>query len=120
MNKRKTGTEREAQAAEYLIAHGMRIVERNFRNRQGEIDIIGYHENYLVFVEVKYRRNDKQGGALAAVTSQKQRQICKVADYYRYQHRLGENTCIRYDVVAIQGDEIVWVKNAFPHVYVRG
>ena len=120
MNKRQTGTEWESQAAEYLTKHGMRIVERNFRNRQGEIDIIGYHENYLVFVEVKYRSGDKKGSALAAVTPQKQRQICKVADYYRYQHRLGDNTCIRYDVVAIQGEEVIWMRNAFPHIYVRG
>lgn len=120
MNKRRAGAEKETQAAEYLSAQGMRIVERNFRNRQGEIDIIGYHGKYLVFVEVKYRRSNDKGSALAAVTRQKQMQICKVADYYRYQHKLGDNTNVRYDVVAIQGEELVWVQNAFSHIYVRG
>ena len=120
MNKRQMGTERESQASEYLTERGMRIVERNYRNRQGEIDIIGYHENYLVFVEVKYRSGDKKGSALAAVTPQKQRQICKVADYYRYLHKIPMATMVRYDVVAIQGDEINWIQNAFPHIYTRG
>ncbi len=119
MNSRQTGADREEQAAEYLSAQGMRIVERNFRNRQGEIDIIGYHGGYLVFVEVKYRSGSMKGGALFAVNRHKQCQICKVADYYRYLHRLGDNTAVRYDVVAIQGEELKWLKNAFPHIYTR-
>lgn len=119
MNNRQTGACREEQAAEYLTGRGMRIVERNFRNRQGEIDIIGYHNGYLVFVEVKYRKNSNKGGALFAVDWHKQCQICKVADYYRYLHRLGENTAVRYDVVAIQGGELKWLQNAFPHIYTR-
>lgn len=110
----------EQLAAAYLEDRGMRIVERNFRNRQGEIDLIGYHEGYLVFVEVKYRSNSRKGTAFEAVDYRKQRQICKVADYYRYLHKLGNNTMIRYDVVAIQEEEITWLPNAFPHVYTRG
>ena len=110
----------EQLAATYLEDRGMKIVERNFRNRQGEIDIIGYHGEYLVFVEVKYRSNNSKGNALEAVDYRKQRQICKVADYYRYLHRLGMNTMVRYDVVAIQGEEVMWIPNAFPHVYTRG
>ena len=120
MNKRKTGAEWEEQAAQYLVKQGMKILERNYHNRQGEIDIIGYHDEYLVFVEVKYRSSYQKGSALEAVNWRKQRQICKVADYYRYQHSLGENTRVRYEVVAIQGEEILWMKNAFPHMYVRG
>lgn len=120
MNKRKTGSDKEAIAATYLEERGMKIVERNFRNRQGEIDIIGYHNGYLVFVEVKYRTGNGKGSALEAVDYRKIRQICKVADYYRYLHKLGMNTMIRYDVVAIQGEEIQWIQNAFSHIYVRG
>ncbi len=119
MNNRRTGEYREGQAAEYLSAQGMKIVERNFRNRQGEIDIIGYHGGYLVFVEVKYRKDDKKGGALYAVNRRKQCQICKVADYYRCLHRLSDNTPLRYDVVAIQGGELRWLQNAFGHIYTR-
>ena len=117
MNKRRTGTEREKLAAEYLAKRGMRIVETNFRCRQGEIDLIGYHQGYLVFVEVKYRHNMEKGCALEAVDIRKQRRICRVADYYRYIHRVKADTGVRYDVVGIQGEEILWVQNAFPHCY---
>lgn len=120
MNTRKKGTDKEQLAADFLSAQGMRIVERNFRGRQGEIDIIGYHKRYLVFVEVKYRSTQDKGSALDAVNARKQHQICKVADYYRYLHRLGDNTMVRYDVIAIQGEKIQWIQNAFPHIFTRG
>lgn len=120
MNKRETGSEWEQKAAEYLQQCGMLIRERNYRNRQGEIDIIGSHEGYLVFVEVKFRSSVARGHALQAVDRRKQRQVCRVADHYRCVHGLGDNVPVRYDVVAIQGEEIQWVQNAFPHVYSRG
>ena len=120
MNKRRVGADKEQIAAAYLEKQGMVILERNFRNRQGEIDIIARHGEYLVFAEVKYRSNHSKGSALEAVDYRKMRQICKVADYYRYLHKLGSNTMIRYDVVAIQGEEIVWIPNAFSHIYTRG
>jgi len=116
LNTRQKGAQKEGVAAEFLEAQGMRLVERNFRNRQGEIDLIGYHEGYLVFVEVKYRRNLNRGSAVEAVGVRKQQQICKVADYYRYTHRIHSETAIRYDVVAIQGEEIHWIKDAFRHL----
>jgi len=117
MNNRELGAKKEEVAAGYLAQNGMKILERNFRNRQGEIDIIGRHEGYLVFVEVKYRTTKRHGMPIEAVDLKKQRQICKVADYYRMIHRLGENTPIRYDVVGICDEEIMWIKNAFYHVY---
>ena len=119
MNKREVGGDWEKSAAEFLTAKGMRIVEKNFRCRQGEIDLIGYHEGFLVFVEVKYRRTNRRGYASEAVDYRKQCKICRVADYYRYLHRISEFTNIRYDVVAIQGSEISWVQNAFCHIYAR-
>ena len=118
MNTRKKGTDMEQLAAEYLEKHGVRIIEYNFRAKQGEIDLIGLHEGYLVFIEVKYRGGSSKGTALDAVDIRKKRQICKVADYYRMLHKVTLNTAIRYDVVAIQGEnEICWIKNAFPHIF---
>ncbi len=116
MNTREIGSAKEAVAAEYLAARGLRVVEQNFRCRQGEIDIVGHHEGYLVFVEVKYRGSGNRGTALEAVGGRKQRRICRTADYYRYLHHLGDNTPVRYDVLAIQGEDIRWIQNAFPHV----
>lgn len=120
MNKRKVGADKEDLAVAYLAERGFRVMVRNFRNRQGEIDIIGYHEGCLVFAEVKYRSTAEKGSALEAVGFRKQQQICKVADYYRYLHKIPIATMVRYDVVAIQGDEINWIQNAFPHIYTRG
>ncbi len=117
MNKRKTGADHERQAAEYLTGKGMRVLETNYRCRQGEIDLIGRHQGYLVFVEVKYRSTFDKGHALEAVDYRKQCRICRVADYYRYTHGLGEDESIRYDVVGIQGTEVEWIQNAFSHIY---
>lgn len=116
MNKRKTGTAAELRAEAYLSEKGVRIVERNFRNRHGEIDLIGYHKGYLVFFEVKYRRNSSKGVPEAAVGYYKQKQICEVASYYRYIHKVSWNMPVRYDVVAIEGEEIRWHQNAFAHI----
>lgn len=117
MNKRKIGDAYEHLAADYLQKEGVRIVEKNYRNRQGEIDLIGYDGEYLVFFEVKYRKNETKGAPIEAVTYAKQKNICRVADYYRMIHQIGEFAAIRYDVIGIFGDEITWYKNAFFHIY---
>lgn len=121
MNTRQTGSNYEQIATEYLEKRGIEILERNFRRgRNGEIDIIGRDGKYLVFVEVKYRSGTEKGSAVEAVTTAKQKMICSVADYYRYLHKYDDNTWIRYDVIAIQGEEIIWIPNAFPHHYRTG
>lgn len=117
MNKRKVGADYEAIASEFLIQNGMKIIEYNFQNRKGEIDLIGQHDGYLVFVEVKYRQNERKGNPVEAVTYGKQKNICRVADYYRYLHKIDEYTAFRYDVVAICGEEITWYQNAFDHIH---
>ena len=117
MNNRRVGAQKEEEVCAHLLSEGVHILERNFRCRQGEIDVIGYDGGYLVFFEVKYRRTPNKGNAAQAVGTAKQRKICRVADYYRCLHRYGEDTWVRYDVVAIQGGQIRWIRNAFPHHY---
>lgn len=117
MNTRKKGAAYEQVAIEYLQSHGMAIIEHNYRNRKGEIDIIGRDGEYTVFVEVKYRRDTCKGDPVEAVNYSKQRTICKVADYYRMMHHMGDFTPVRYDVVAICGEDITWYQNAFEHIY---
>lgn len=116
VNTRVKGAQKEEQVCACLLSKGVRIVERNFRNRQGEIDIIGYDGAYLVFFEVKYRAGTGRGSAAEAVGSAKQRKICKVADYYRMIHHCSENTPIRFDVVAVDGEKMRWIKNAFDYI----
>jgi len=115
MNKRKVGTDKEFLASAFLEKQGVTILERNYRNRSGEIDLIGREGEYLVFFEVKYRCNADMGHPEEAVGYAKQRQICRVADYYRCVRRLPLETAVRYDVIAIEGERLSWVKNAFPH-----
>ncbi|MBR4581130.1 MAG: YraN family protein [Lachnospiraceae bacterium] len=115
MNKRSLGTEYEHMTENYLKEFGVRIVEKNFRNRFGEIDLIGYDGEYLVFFEVKFRRDEGSGSGEDAVGIKKRHTICKVSDYYRMLNGIGEFTPIRYDVIAINGDRIRWIKDAFAY-----
>lgn len=115
MNTRRIGAQQEEKAAAYLRQQGMEILERNFRNRQGEIDIIGREGGYLVFVEVKYRNGAVCGLPSEAVDLRKQRNICRVADYYRMRHHIGDGAAVRYDVVTIENERIEWIRNAFCH-----
>lgn len=115
-NKRTIGFEYEKIAGEYLKKCGYEIIEYNFYSRHGEIDIIAKHEGYLVFVEVKYRKDDGAGSPLDAVTVQKQRSISKCAMYYMNKKHL-QDVAVRFDVVGIKGNEVTLVQNAFEFIW---
>lgn len=115
-NKRILGSAYESKAAIHLENMGYKIIEKNFRCRIGEIDLIAKCENYLVFAEVKFRANNSCGTPQEAVDYHKQRVICKVADYYCLTHGYGETTPCRFDVVAILGEQIEVIPNAFMYV----
>lgn len=112
-NRRQTGEEYERKAADYLCAHGMKILEKNYRSRNGEIDLIGQDGEYLVFAEVKYRKSRRNGDPSEAVTKSKRQRIRQTARFYLYSHRYGEDTPCRFDVVSILDDEICWIRDAF-------
>lgn len=113
MNKRQLGEQYETMAVQYLTKAGYRVLERNFRCRTGEIDIIAKDGEYLVFVEVKYRSGRTCGSPLEAVDHKKQQTIIRVAQYYMMKHGYATQTNCRFDVVAIQGTEVTLVQNAF-------
>ena len=110
-----TGPWGEALAAEYLRKKRYSIVACNYRSKFGEIDLIAANRRYLVFVEVKYRRSGAYGNPAEAVDGRKQRTICRVADYYRMRHGIPDGQACRFDVVAVQGEEICLLRNAFPY-----
>ncbi|WP_092562752.1 YraN family protein [Anaeromicropila populeti] len=112
-NKRKLGAEQEEAAVKYLEQAGYRIIERNFYTRAGEIDIIGYDEGYLVFIEVKFRSNAAFGFPGEAIDNRKRNSIIKTAEYYIYKNQLSMEQPIRFDAVLILGGSIHLVKNAF-------
>lgn len=115
MNTRLTGDYYEVLAEEYLVKQGYRILERNFRCKLGEVDIIAMQDATLVFVEVKYRADCLHGQPSDAVNYKKQVRISNVASYYVYTHKQYANYNCRFDVVSIVGSEITLYKNAFSY-----
>ena len=113
MNKREVGSKYENIAVSYLQEQGYTILEQNYRNRIGEIDIIAKDKEYLCFIVVKYRKDNGCGTPRAAVNYPKQKNISKVSMYYMMKNGLSEWTPCRYDVVAIEGEKIALYKNAF-------
>ena len=103
--RRRTGVRGETFAYWYLRRHGYTIVARNFTapGCKGEIDLIGYDDAVLAFVEVKTRTGGRTAGALPedAVTPEKRRHLSRIARYFLTERRIAEATC-RFDVVAIE------------------
>jgi len=113
-NCRKVGAVYENKAVLFLRNKGYKIIKQNFRCRQGEIDIIAKDGEYLVFIEVKYRKNAYEGAALEAVTWQKQKRIMQTAKYYLYiTASKGRERPCRFDVIAFEGGKMVHIQNAF-------
>jgi putative endonuclease len=109
------GQAAEAQAMAHLQRQGLRVLARNYRTPTrggGEIDLIMQEpDGTLVFVEVRHRDNRRHGGAAASVGSTKQRRILFAARWYLM--RCKQPPPCRFDVVAIEGDTLVWLKAAF-------
>lgn len=114
MNKRAIGNKYENIAREYLVNNSYKIIESNFSCKIGEIDIIANNEDYLCFIEVKYRDKDSLAKGLYAVDKNKQKKIYNVAKYYMLINNISDNTACRFDVISIDGGEITLIKNAFP------
>lgn len=110
------GQEAEALAAEFLKNQGLRLIERNFRCKLGEIDLIMKDQSTLVFVEVRLRSNRFFTQAAESVNWQKQRKLINTAQFYLQQHKLVDSAICRFDVIAIENNAINpsnWIKNAF-------
>lgn len=108
----RVGADKERLAGDYLQAQGLELVTRNYRCRRGEIDLVMRERGVLVFVEVRFRRSDRYGGAAATVDAHKQRRLAAAAAHYLGQHP-NPLPC-RFDVLALGGgDRIDWIKDAF-------
>ncbi|UXY16744.1 YraN family protein [Chitiniphilus purpureus] len=105
------GAAAEAQAADYLVRQGLRIVARNWRCRQGEIDLIARDGATLVFVEVRARADSRFGGAAASITAAKQARIAAAARHYLM--TVSPLPPCRFDAVCIDGGRLQWLKNCF-------
>lgn len=106
----------EEKAGEFLIKNGYSILDRNFRIREGEIDIIAEKQNFLVFVEVKTLPHGNAEILAHELNSIKRKKIIKTSKYYLQKHRQYNNRFIRYDVIAIDVpglDPVYHIENAF-------
>lgn len=113
----RIGRQIEERAVEILKARGWREVARNYCIRGGEIDLIMRHEDTLVFVEVRYRKNSRHGSAAESITLTKRKRIIRAAQHFMA-NQVGSDIAARFDVIAFYGltqqnMACEWIPNAF-------
>ncbi len=111
-SRRELGKAGEDLALSHLLSLGYTLLERNYRGRRGEIDLVLRDGETVVFVEVKRRTSGAFGLPEEAVDGRKQRRIAAVAAGYLARHGLADRPC-RFDVVAVQGGEVRHLIGAF-------
>jgi len=112
-SRQELGRSGENRAAEVYEKNGYRVIERNWRVRAGEIDLVLERKKMLVFCEVKTRSSDRFGTAAEAVGLKKQRQVRSVATAYLSQRSGRAPAGIRFDVAAVTPDGVEIIENAF-------
>lgn len=108
------GTNAERLAEGFLVAQGLALVERNYRCRLGEIDLVMRDRETLVFVEVRLRSHSEFGGAAGSITRAKQDRLLRAARHYL--SREGGAPVCRFDAVLLDGGKeprIEWIRDAF-------
>jgi putative endonuclease len=117
-NTNAIGSEAEQRALRFLERKGLRLLTRNYRCRQGEIDLVMREGNFLVFVEVRYRKHNRYGSPAESVTAKKQQRILSAAARYLLETAETKPRPCRFDVVAIsaEGENIDWIRDAFQAV----
>ena len=100
MNKRALGARGELLAEQWYVEHGYTVLDRNWRTRSGELDLVLEREGTLVFCEVKTRSSDAFGAGVEAVTREKQQRIRRLAGQWLEQHDQSARS-LRFDVVSI-------------------
>jgi putative endonuclease len=109
----RAGARAEELCAELLRGAGLRVLARNWRCRHGEIDLVAEDRGTLVFAEVRYRRDQRYGGAAESVTAAKRARLVAAARLYLM--RRPDTDC-RFDVLlldSLEGRGIQWIRNAF-------
>ena len=103
------GAAAEARALTFLQQQGLTLVEQNFYCRWGEIDLILRDQETLVFVEVRQRSSARFGGAAASVSAGKQAKLWRTAEVYL--QRIRRIPVCRFDLIAIDGDQLEWMRH---------
>lgn len=113
----RTGQAAEEIGLRHLQAKGLELLERNFRTRLGELDLVMRDGPVLVFVEVRYRRRDAFGSGAESVDAHKRRRLLRAAQQYLQRHPQRGDAPIRFDVLSIGGPvaaaRVEWIRDAF-------
>ena len=112
-NTTEIGQSAESRAAEYLTKQGLKIIDRNFSAKTGEIDLIALDAETLVFIEVKFRKSNRFGQPYETVTHSKQQKIIRTAQTFLLKNKKYTNNACRFDIISMLNDEITWFKHAF-------
>ena len=110
--KKLLGRVGEDKAAAFLKAHGIKVLDRNYKNAFGEIDIIAKDGEYTVFCEVKTRSGDGFGAPSEAVDYRKRQKYARIAKAYLLNNGLSD-AAVRFDVIEIENGKINHIKDAF-------
>lgn len=113
--RQSDGAEAERLAEKFMLQQGLVLLAKNYRCRFGEIDLIAKDGDTLVFIEVRLRRNDNFGGAVASIDHRKQEKLISTAKHYLSPLKTPEVPC-RFDVLLLNNKDshaIQWLKNAF-------
>ena len=106
------GAAAEERAARFLATRGLRVIARNYRCRFGEIDLIAWDADAIVFVEVRMRRSSAFGGAIGSIDRRKQKKLTLTARHYL--SRLAREPRCRFDAVLLydlESDRIQWLRD---------
>ena len=113
----RRGRHAEAQALDHLQRHGLKLIARNFRCRQGELDLVMQDGRTVVFVEVRCRNNPRYGSGAESVNARKRARLTAAALYFLQTHPRWQQAPARFDVVSIRehggATRIDWIRNAF-------
>ena len=115
-NNKQTGNDGENRAAAFLEENGYKIIERNFRTRSGEVDIIAQKENTIIFAEVKTLPKGNIETLEHVLSLIKQKKIIETAKFFLLKYRKYNDSFIRFDVLAIDVpglDPVYHIQNAF-------
>lgn len=120
---RELGNLIEDKACYYLKQKGLKLLNRNFLCKQGEIDLIMQDKHDLVFIEVRYRHSDVYGDGIESVTPYKQKKIINAAHIYLNKYKISQEVGCRFDVLAVSSTiqshalKIEWIQDAFQIEY---
>lgn len=126
MDTHALGKSGENIARMFLENEGHIILCQNYKVKGCEIDIVSKEKceetsfginEYIVFTEVKYRKDNEHGNPYEAVSFGKQKKICRAALHYLMENHYSRDTSVRFDVISIANCGIEWIKNAFEFVY---